>query len=181
MFGILFALIAVFFFVGAASAQSGDRDRGIELYRDGKFADAAGLLEQAVQANPKDREAWLYLGGTYVHSGNDKLARKAFSKTDKRPREDLVGYDSLLKITHKPRPSYPRGVHPSQGSAKVTLAIEFLSSGKIGFIRSLDHGGQQDFERESKAAAYQIRFSPAIKGGKPITVIQFVEYSFWVQ
>lgn len=182
VFARLLAVTAVFVFAGgAAAAQVGDRDRGIELYREGRYADAARLLEEAAQADPRDRESWLYLGAAHVHSGDDKLARKAFRKTDSRQREDVLGYDSLLKITSKPRPAYPRGVHSSQGSAKVTLVVEFLSSGKVGFIRSLVSGGPQEFERESITAAHQVRFTPAVKGGKPVTVIQFIEYSFWIQ
>ncbi len=174
-------VLAIFVSAGAVAAQQSDRNRGIDLYREGKYAESVGLLEKAVEANPKDRQAWLYLGGAYVNSGNDKLARKAFNKTDVSKSNDWNEYDSPLKMTDKPRPSYPRGVHSSQGSAKVTLAVEFLSSGTIGFVRSLDRGGQPDFERASKTAAQQIRFIPAVKDGKPVTVIQFIEYSFWVQ
>ncbi len=181
MFARLLAVIVVFVFAGAVSAQVGARDRAIEFYREGKYADAVRLLEETVQADPKDREAWIYLGAAYVHSGNDKLARKAFRKTDTRQRDDQSGYSALLKITNKPRPSYPRGVHSSQGSARVMLAVEFLASGKVGFVRSLVSGGPQEFERASIAAAQQIHFTPAVKDGKPVTVIQFIEYSFWIQ
>ena len=37
-------------------------DRGIELYREGRFAEAAQVLEQATTDAPNEARAWTYLG-----------------------------------------------------------------------------------------------------------------------
>lgn len=174
-------VFGLLFLVGAANAQTEERDRGIELYREGKYTEAVTILESFANADPKDRQAWLFLGAAHVQLGNDKLARRSFVKADNLRAKDPSGYDALVKIAAAPRPSYPRGVASSQGAAKVRLAIELLSSGKVGFIRSLDHGGQPEFERESIAAARLIQFTPAVQRGKPVTTIQIKEYNFWVQ
>lgn len=50
-----------------------DTDRGVDLYRQGKFSDAQSELAKAVQSNPDDARAQRYLGLTLVeqHKGSD--------------------------------------------------------------------------------------------------------------
>ena len=67
------------------------------------------------------------------------------------------------------------------GEVKINLAIELLSDGKVGFVKSLDSGAHPDFLRASIAAARQISFTPAQNNGAPVTTVRIVEYSFWAQ
>src|SRR5438105_4188777 len=45
-----------------AFALLADTDRGVELYKQGKYADAQSELAKAVQGNPDDARARRYLG-----------------------------------------------------------------------------------------------------------------------
>lgn len=63
----------------ASVANAEERQRGIELYRQGKFPEASNLLRKAVKKNKADDEAWYYLGLTLLHQPKElKNASKTF-------------------------------------------------------------------------------------------------------
>lgn len=78
--------ILIFTFVlslaGFALAQ-GEREKGIELYRQGKNKEAIAALQKASkQGETKtDAEVWNYLGLAYIKGNDAKKAIKAFEKT----------------------------------------------------------------------------------------------------
>src|SRR5215203_1561372 len=84
-----------------ASAQQTDRDRGIELYREGKFQDAAKVLETAVTVEPNDPSAWRFLGGAYVHMDKAGKAVNAFAKSS-RVKRGVVNpnFERSVRITN---------------------------------------------------------------------------------
>ena len=170
------ALAMIFLFNVTTNCQTDKRDQGIDLYREGKYSAAAALLQEAATANPKDRQAWLFLAGAYIHTGEEQLARQAFTNSRVIQKEGLPKYDTPLKILQKPQPESP---HDRTGpfSVNVSVIVEFLASGKIGFIRVLE-SGTQEFGEASVNAAKKIRFKPAVMAGKPVTVIGMLEYSF---
>jgi hypothetical protein len=170
-------LLALFLFAGATGAQVSDRDQGIDLYREGKFADAIEVLEKRVASNEGDRAAWLYLGGAYVHADDEVKARNAFGKFRMKPTTPQPKYDSSVKITSKPRPRYSEEARRNMSSGTVTVAIEFRSDGTIGFVFPIQPL-PRDLIGPALDAAKGIRFEPAIKSGKPVTVINFAEYGF---
>jgi TonB family protein len=55
-----------------------DHNRGVELYREGKYAEASNLLKKVVKANKSDDEAWYYIGLALIHQKKLKDATKAF-------------------------------------------------------------------------------------------------------
>ena len=55
-----------------------DRDRGIQLYKQGNVKTAVQALNAAVKKNKEEGEAWYYLGLARLHSNDQKNARKAF-------------------------------------------------------------------------------------------------------
>ena len=62
-----------------SSAQANNRSRGIELYREKKFIEAAKLLRSVVKEDKTDHEAWYYLGLVLLpQPGKTKDAAKAF-------------------------------------------------------------------------------------------------------
>jgi TonB family protein len=86
--------------------------------------------------------------------------------------------NSPLVILSQPKAPYP---HPETGtvciSGVVRLKVRFLETGKIGDIvtvNSLPYGALEN----AIEAAKKIKFKPAIKDGKPITVSKIVEYRF---
>ena len=84
-------------------------------------------------------------------------------------------FDSPLEILDKPRASYPTGGGCFQG--KVVLKVTFSDTGKIGAISVISGLGNGATENALEAAK-QIKFKPAIKNGKPVSVTKPVEYVF---
>src|SRR6266849_4451981 len=63
-----------------ASSPSEDRDRGIQLYKQGDTKGAIEVLRAAVKRDKEDADAWHYLGLAELGVGNKSEARKAFEK-----------------------------------------------------------------------------------------------------
>ncbi len=55
-------------------------EKGINLYRQGKFKKASKFLEKAIKKEKSDPEIWNYLGLAYVSQTKLKKARKSFEK-----------------------------------------------------------------------------------------------------
>ncbi|MBX7174646.1 MAG: energy transducer TonB [Pyrinomonadaceae bacterium] len=158
-----------------------ETEKGIDLYRNGDFDGAISLLEKAVKINEKDRKAWIYLGASLVKKGNQEEALKDFQKADSiRGIKDDVKSEIIsdgLKITLKSFPLYTDLARQNKVSGTTKLAIEFGSDGKIGMvfaIQSLPDG----LTENTILAASKIKFDPAQKDNKPITVVRIIEYSF---
>ena len=99
--------------------------------------------------------------GPYVNSGPLKV-----SEVDQRPR-----------LLFKPEPQYTEEARQNQLSGTVTLRVVFSSEGEVGQIRAvqtLPFG----LTEKAIAAARQIKFIPAIKGGRPVSVHMQLEYNF---
>jgi TonB family protein len=89
-------------------------------------------------------------------------------------------FDNPLKIIDKPKASYPaqdKGTICAQG--KVVLRVTFLDSGEIGRI-SVISGMGNGLTEQAVEAAKKIKFEPATKNGKPVSVTKPVEYSFTI-
>lgn len=175
------SLFVCFLLAGFASAQETDRDRGIDLYREGKFGEAIEMLEKAVATNESDRAAWIFLGGAYVRTGEDSKAAAAFKRSSIRPNGPQPKYEKSVKITFKPRAKYTEQARRHMSSGTVRIAVEFRSDGTIGFVFPLSTSLDTDLVRQSVDAAKGTRFEPAMIDGKAVTVINFAEYGFSVR
>jgi TonB family protein len=86
--------------------------------------------------------------------------------------------NSPLVILSQPKAPYP---NPETGtvciSGVVRLKVKFLESGKIGEIVTVS-GLPFGATENAIEAAKKIKFKPAIKDGKPITVSKTLEYRF---
>jgi len=173
------ATLVIFVSAGAVAAQQSDRDRGIDLYRDGKFTEAMVLLEKSVAANEKDRAAWLYLGGAYVHAGDETKARNAFEKSNAKPTVPQPKYERSVKLTNRPRPKYTEKARGNHASGTVRIAIELRADGAVGFVFPLQTI-KQDLIQPSLDAAKGTQFEPAMKDGKAVTVITMFQYGYWI-
>ena len=162
--------------VGITSAQS-KRVGGIDLYQAGEFSKAASALMEAVEANKKDDLAWIYLGASLLRSGSENEARSAFKKAKVRGKEMVDGYEQPLRLIAKPHARYTDSARRNFTTGRVELAVEFGADGKIGFVfpvRTLGDG----LTEQCVAAARLIKFTPAIKSGKPVTTVELITYSF---
>lgn len=89
-------------------------------------------------------------------------------------------FDTPVIILEKPRATYPSqnaGTICARG--KVVLRVTFLESGEIGAI-SVISGMGNGLTDQAVEAAKKIKFEPATKNGKPVTISKPVEYSFTI-
>ena len=62
-------------------------------------------------------------------------------------------------------------------TGEIKIAVEFRADGKLGFVfpfQTLQHGLTQN----AVGAASSITFEPAIKNGKPVSVVSVITYGF---
>ena len=100
---------------------------------------------------------------------------QASENSKKKPNPSSNQFDTPLRILEKPRASRTDGQDCSQG--KVVLRVTFLASGEIGLITVISGMGN-GLTESSIEAAKKIKFVPAIKDGKAVTVTKPVEYAF---
>jgi Tfp pilus assembly protein PilF len=73
--------VAVVVLVGCASALSSpkeSRDRGMKLYQQQNYVDAAGAFRNAVQQNPRDFKSFYYMGACYDAMKMDHQAIQSY-------------------------------------------------------------------------------------------------------
>ncbi len=180
MKNLLVLLTAAFIFVVPALAQDADRDGGIALYREGKHAEAAAALRKAIEIDQRDGPAWRYLGAALVNLGEKDEALKAFKKGDLDPATfaaERKKYSPAMKIIEKRPADYTAEARRRGLRGEVTVMVELLADGKVGFvvpIRTLEGG----LTENAVKAAGMIRFEPAVQNGTPVTTIQLLSYSF---
>lgn len=160
-------------FSTAVFAQQSEREKAVELYQKGDYQNAAESLQKVVEADKKDREAWLFLGMALAKQKQKKSALKAFRQADKLKENS----NSSFKITTKPRVSYTDSARQNQTQGIIKLVIEFGADGKIKSIiplQVLPNG----LTENAINAAQGIKFEPAVKDGKPITTVKIIFYTF---
>lgn len=174
---ITFSTLILFLLTTVAFAQT-EREKGIELYENGDFKAAIETLQKAVETDENDGEAWRFLGMALAEVNDSKQARQAFDNAKKINDVDInKSFDSPLKITFKLPAKYTQEARRNRTSGKVILAIEFRRNAKIGRIfpyKQLTDG----LTENAILTANQMKFEPAVRNGKSVTVIKFVEYGF---
>jgi len=78
----------------SADNPSPDRDRGIQLYKQGDNKGAVEVLRATVKRDKEDAEAWHYLGLAHLGAGNKNEARKAFESAAN------LRIDNLYSVTY---------------------------------------------------------------------------------
>ena len=85
--------------------------------------------------------------------------------------------EQRARLLFKPEPHYTEEARRNQITGTVVLRVVFASSGEvvqIRAVRTLPFG----LTERAIAAARQIRFAPAMKGGQPVSVFMQLEYNF---
>jgi TonB family protein len=85
--------------------------------------------------------------------------------------------EQRARLLSKPEPQYTEEARRNQISGTVTLRVVFSSAGEVVQIRALRTLPFGLTER-AIAAARQIKFLPAVKGGRPVSVYMQLEYNF---
>ena len=174
----LYLLILTLVFSVSAIAQTQlDRNVGLDFYRQGEYEKAINNLQKIVESEEKDRLAWLYLGASYLKTKKEKEALKAFQRVKGIYNKNMPVYEKKLKITSKQRAQYTDSARRFGIYGTVKVAVEFSADGKIGFVfpfQGLPYGLTENVVKTFE----QIKFEPAEIGGKAVTTIQVLEYSF---
>ena len=87
------------------------------------------------------------------------------------------GMDQRVRLLIKPEPQYTEEARRNQISGTVVLRVVFSSAGEVVQIRAV-HTLPFGLTERAIAAARQIRFNPALKDGKPVSVFMQLEYNF---
>ena len=81
---------------------SPERERGVQLYKQGDMKGAIEALRIAIKHHKGDADAWHYLGLAFNRAGSVKDARKAFEmavKLNPKSVASLTGYAYTLLLT----------------------------------------------------------------------------------
>jgi TonB family protein len=85
--------------------------------------------------------------------------------------------EQRARVLFKPEPQYTEDARKNQIQGTVMLRVVFASNGdvvQIRAVRTLPFG----LTERAIAAARQIKFVPAVKGGQPVSVFMQLEYNF---
>jgi tetratricopeptide (TPR) repeat protein len=177
---ILAWTMALAIFAIPAFAQDEELLKGVELYQEGRYQEAVDTLRAVVRANPKNKIAWVYLGGSLENLGNEKEALSAFRKKV-GGKSTPIKYEKELEITGKVKAEYDDDAALKRGlQGNVILFVEFKADGQIGFVvvvRELS----KVLALSAVRAARAMTFQPAIANGNPVPVIRPVSFDFHVR
>lgn len=85
--------------------------------------------------------------------------------------------EQRARVLFKPEPTYTEDARKNQITGTVMLRVVFASNGdvvQIRAVRTLPYG----LTERAIAAARQIKFVPAVRGGRPVSVFMQLEYNF---
>ncbi len=172
---------ALLFSASAVFAQESEREKGFAFYDKGEYQKAVETLQKVVEANEKDRKAWLYLGMSQFKSPGKSKPAKAFKAADKisEPEMQADATKTKLKIISKPRANYTDAARQNQTQGTIKLAVEFGADGVVKQVfafQTLPYG----LTESCVEAAKGIKFDPATKDGKPYSTITILNYSFTI-
>lgn len=170
---LIVILLLILAYSSVSYGQS-DRDRGIELFRAGRYAEATELLEKLRINGNADYTSAVYLGATYVKTGRNQQATEIFGKlqTFPSPKNPTV-YERKIKVKERPLPRFGR----DPGAGQVQLAVELKADGNVGFIFPVSSTSEVLLQGAVDAAK-KIKFEPAILNREPVSVVLLFEYSF---
>ena len=120
-----------------------DTDRGVDLYRQGKYAEAQSELSKAVQGNPDDARARRYLGLALVEQHKPAEAREHLMKAN-----DLdPGGDSKLALA--------RMYIEQKDLDKAADLLQGADGEEVNYVRGLlQFNRQQNAEAAASFEAY---------------------------
>lgn len=85
--------------------------------------------------------------------------------------------EQRARVLFKPEPTYTEDARRNQVTGTVMLRVVFASNGEVAQIRAV-HSLPFGLTERAIAAARQIKFVPAVRGGRPVSVFMQLEYNF---
>lgn len=136
--------------MAATADANAEREHGIELYRQEKFADAAKLLRKVLKKNSSDDEGWYYLGLALLQQAKEvKQASKAF-ETALKNRPDFAAAHAGLSYALFLRNKTGDAVREAEAALRINPNIADAHY-IIGVVR-LRAGAQQEALQHADAA-----------------------------
>ncbi|HSK62898.1 MAG TPA: energy transducer TonB, partial [Pyrinomonadaceae bacterium] len=112
-------------------------------------------------------------GGLEVSDGPGEASRAGGSDRIYVGRE----VDTKARLMSKPEPSYTARARDNQIEGTVVLKVVFAANGQVTNIRTAQ-GLPDGLTERAIAAARKIKFIPAVKDGKPVSMWMQLEYNF---
>jgi TonB family protein len=135
------------------------------------FAVAGATVDEILKLHPPDEANWLELRetlGLYAQPVTPPENRAVFGATEVQQR---------ARLTDAPAAAYPDAARAAKASGEVRLEMVLTADGKVKNIfpmKPLKHGlTEAAFE-----AARQIKFTPAIRNGQPVSQFLILSYKF---
>ena len=150
--------------------------KSLALYYLKQYADAAASLERLLAISPNDADADVWR----VQLEELRL-RATQSLTEKPPTETAIfnsrGVTQKVRVQFKPEPTYTEAARKAGVEGTVILAAVFTSDGEVRHIlikKALGYG----LTTQAIKAARRMKFSPAIKEGRQVSMYMQLEYNF---
>lgn len=143
----------------------------------GYLKSAVEILERGISACAK--------GGNVQPIESKYESAKAFHAYFANERSPVTPADAArpepgvvpLKILSHPKPGYTDSARTKGRHGTVALAVLFAANGRIEGTLLLNRLGY-GLDEQAMSAARRIKFEPKMVGGKPVSVVKMVEYSF---
>jgi hypothetical protein len=94
-----------------------------------------------------------------------------------KPFESQDNNTTKVKIIEKPTIAYCGQSKESRVRGRIRILVTFLANGEIGAVYTTAPW-KSELNEKASMAAKDIIFKPATRNGKPVTVIESVEYNF---
>lgn len=172
----IFFIVLLISLCSSAFAQD-DSLLGETAYTDGDYLKAIKLFSSAINNGEVNQENWRFLGMAFARLKKHDFARKAFKRADKLKRRKSDDTYKHYKIVKSVYARHTRESNDNRVQGEVRVAIEFLKDGSIGFTypyKKLPHG----LTKNVVEAFRKIKFEPAERNGKKITVVGVLFHRF---
>ncbi|MGB7921613.1 MAG: TonB family protein [Pyrinomonadaceae bacterium] len=136
--------------------------------------EAAGSLDMYLKLSPNIAEAGIWreqLEALRFYAG---LGNKSGGKSDVVQSKEVT---TKVHITYKPEPPFTDAARAARISGRVVLQAVFSSDGSVKHIlvlRALPLG----LTEKAVEAARKLKFTPATKDGRPVSMFYRIEYNF---
>jgi tetratricopeptide (TPR) repeat protein len=127
--------------VGATAQTEAQRprDRGVALYREGRFVEAAHAFEEAAELDPGSLELWESLGWAYRKAGRPDEAKEVWSRILKVDPERASLWSQLAAIDIEGEDwtaaadslEKSLSLEPDEGHVRLRLAMALESAGRL--------------------------------------------------
>ncbi len=135
------------------------------------LADAGAALEQYIQLQPNDKD---------IMAWQEQLESiRAYAKEPIPTAQVFLGADVTTKVVvkGKPEPLYTEQARGNCVTGTVILRAIFTAHGTVANVRVI-RGLPDGLTEMAVAAAWKIKFLPATKNGRPVSMYVQLEYNF---